>query len=276
MKRLEAPSLRCVEMVFEELLRIVHYCEKQDLMRFPTLARRTSEVASGLLREKLPLTNEMVERLIHIELAYINTSHPDFMGGTTALTVLEKIRERRKFDQFPGTTSYSTTTQTRSSYLDLLPQEKKTTTTKDGGLLHYLFGSRDRDKGEVNDRLSSPESSTAPTNPILSESKTTNIPSGEGLLNGTREDFFSTSSMSEKEELETYLIRKYILIKEKPFSAASILYIIRVTGLLLFRHCTKKYSRYSAKGNHVLFGKCYQGDIDESSHLRIISRRVVR
>lgn len=213
MRRLEAPSLRCVEMVFEELLRIIHQCEKQNLMRFPNLARRTSEMASELLREKLPLTNEMVERLINIELAYINTSHPDFMGGTTALTVLEKIREKRKFDHFPGM-ACPTNSHMRQSYLDLLTQqEKKTTTTKDGGLLHYLFGGRDRDKGETSDRLSLPEPSTIHTNPIPSDNKTTGgMPNGEGVPNGTRDDFLPISSMSEKEELETYLIRKYILL----------------------------------------------------------------
>lgn len=31
-----------------------------------------------LLRKRLPITNQMVEHLVQIELAYINTKHPDF------------------------------------------------------------------------------------------------------------------------------------------------------------------------------------------------------
>lgn len=33
---------------------------------------------TALLRKRLPITNQMVENLVQIELAYINTKHPDF------------------------------------------------------------------------------------------------------------------------------------------------------------------------------------------------------
>ena len=36
------------------------------------------DVVSHLLRRRLPDTNHMVENLVGIELAYINTTHPDF------------------------------------------------------------------------------------------------------------------------------------------------------------------------------------------------------
>ena len=80
------PSLQCVELVYEELQRIIQYCLShiRDFQRFPTLREQMNAVVMGLLRERLPLTNQMVENLIRIELAYINTNHPDFVGGTRA------------------------------------------------------------------------------------------------------------------------------------------------------------------------------------------------
>uniref|UniRef100_A0A8C9XE39 Dynamin-1-like protein n=1 Tax=Sander lucioperca TaxID=283035 RepID=A0A8C9XE39_SANLU len=80
-KRLEEPSMRCVELVHEELQRIIQHCSSystQELIRFPKLHDSIVEVVTGLLRKRLPVTNEMVHNLVAIELAYINTKHPDF------------------------------------------------------------------------------------------------------------------------------------------------------------------------------------------------------
>ncbi|XP_028669286.1 dynamin-1-like protein isoform X1 [Erpetoichthys calabaricus] len=80
-KRLEEPSLRCVELVHEELQRIIQHCttyNTQELLRFPKLHDSIVEVVTGLLRKRLPITNDMVHNLVAIELAYINTKHPDF------------------------------------------------------------------------------------------------------------------------------------------------------------------------------------------------------
>uniref|UniRef100_A0A6Q2Y4K4 Interferon-induced GTP-binding protein Mx n=1 Tax=Esox lucius TaxID=8010 RepID=A0A6Q2Y4K4_ESOLU len=80
-KRLEEPSLRCVELVHEELQRIIQHCSSystQELLRFPKLHDSIVEVVTSLLRKRLPITNEMVHNLVQIELAYINTKHPDF------------------------------------------------------------------------------------------------------------------------------------------------------------------------------------------------------
>ncbi|RNA23641.1 dynamin-1 isoform X2 [Brachionus plicatilis] len=78
-RRLEEPSLRCVELVHEELQRIIQQCgAEQELLRFPKLHEKIVDVVTALLRKRLPITNKMVENLVHIELAYINTKHPDF------------------------------------------------------------------------------------------------------------------------------------------------------------------------------------------------------
>ena len=48
------------------------------MIRFPKLHEKIVDVVTQLLRSRLPKTNEMVENLVDIELAYINTKHPDF------------------------------------------------------------------------------------------------------------------------------------------------------------------------------------------------------
>uniref|UniRef100_A0A3B3YAF3 Dynamin-1-like protein n=1 Tax=Poecilia mexicana TaxID=48701 RepID=A0A3B3YAF3_9TELE len=80
-KRLEEPSLRCVELVHEEMQRIIQHCSNystQELLRFPKLHDAIVEVVTSLLRRRLPVTNDMVHNLVAIELSYINTKHPDF------------------------------------------------------------------------------------------------------------------------------------------------------------------------------------------------------
>ncbi|XP_065355788.1 dynamin-1-like protein [Calliphora vicina] len=80
-RRLEEPSLRCVELIHEEMQRIVQHCGnevQQEMLRFPKLHEKIVDVVTTLLRRRLPATNVMVENLVAIELAYINTKHPDF------------------------------------------------------------------------------------------------------------------------------------------------------------------------------------------------------
>lgn len=80
-RRLEEPSLRCVELIHEEMQRIIQHCGnevQQEMLRFPKLHEKIVDVVTQLLRRRLPNTNTMVENIVAIELAYINTKHPDF------------------------------------------------------------------------------------------------------------------------------------------------------------------------------------------------------
>jgi len=78
-RRLEEPGMRCVELVHEELQRIIQHCgTQQEMLRFPKVHERIVDVITTLLRRRLPVTNSMVENLVAIELAYVNTRHPDF------------------------------------------------------------------------------------------------------------------------------------------------------------------------------------------------------
>ncbi|CUA69275.1 dynamin GTPase [Rhizoctonia solani] len=80
-KLLEMPSLRCVELVYEELVKICHNCTSKELGRFPKLHAELIETISELLRERLGPTSEYTQSLIDIQAAYINTNHPNFMRG---------------------------------------------------------------------------------------------------------------------------------------------------------------------------------------------------
>ncbi|GAA5826136.1 hypothetical protein JCM3770_004054 [Rhodotorula araucariae] len=94
-KLLEPPSLRCVELVYEELMKICHNCTSTELQRYPRLHAQLIEVVSELLRERLGPTSEYVQSLISIQAAYINTNHPDFVKGSAA-AAQESARVQRE------------------------------------------------------------------------------------------------------------------------------------------------------------------------------------
>ena len=50
----------------------------QSYVRFPKLHEKIIDVVTNLLRSRLVPTNAMVENIVAIELAYVNTRHPDF------------------------------------------------------------------------------------------------------------------------------------------------------------------------------------------------------
>ncbi|MBL1958227.1 hypothetical protein ELI66_29955, partial [Klebsiella pneumoniae] len=66
----------------------------QELLRFPKLHDAIVEVVTCLLRTRLPVTNEMVHNFVAIELAYINTKHPDFSDACGLMN--NNIEEQRR------------------------------------------------------------------------------------------------------------------------------------------------------------------------------------
>uniref|UniRef100_A0AAQ4QNH9 Dynamin-1-like protein n=1 Tax=Gasterosteus aculeatus aculeatus TaxID=481459 RepID=A0AAQ4QNH9_GASAC len=104
-KRLEEPSLRCVELVHEEMQRIIQHCSNystQELQRFPKLHEAIVEVVTSLLRKRLPVTNEMVHNLVAIELAYINTKHPDFADACGVMNNNIEEQRRNRMRELPA------------------------------------------------------------------------------------------------------------------------------------------------------------------------------
>jgi dynamin 1-like protein len=116
--RLEQPGVQCVDLVYEELQRIALQSQPNELKRYPVLRDRILEVTAALLRKSLIPTQMMITNLVKIELAYINTSHPDFIGGSRAVAKLmerigqdndrERSRQAKLIAQTTGTTSIET------------------------------------------------------------------------------------------------------------------------------------------------------------------------
>ncbi len=98
-RRLEEPSLRCVELVHGEMQSIIQHCgveSQQEMLRFPKLHEKIIDVVTHLLRRRLPPTNTMVENLVQIELAYINTKHPDFHKDAAVVSSILKSAEEEE------------------------------------------------------------------------------------------------------------------------------------------------------------------------------------
>lgn len=56
------PSLQCVELVYEEMQRIMQYTSQhlKELQQFPVLREQVVHVVNMLLKERLPVANSMV------------------------------------------------------------------------------------------------------------------------------------------------------------------------------------------------------------------------
>uniref|UniRef100_A0A8C5ECY5 Dynamin-1-like protein n=1 Tax=Gouania willdenowi TaxID=441366 RepID=A0A8C5ECY5_GOUWI len=85
-KRLEEPSLRCVELVHEEMQRIIQHCSNYS----------TQVTHTGTLK--------LVHNLVAIELSYINTKHPDFTDACGLINISSEVRLRTGGESHTGTT----------------------------------------------------------------------------------------------------------------------------------------------------------------------------
>jgi hypothetical protein len=91
-RRLEQPGVQCVDLVYDELQRIAAQSEPTELTRYPNLRDRMMDVVSSLLKRSVGPTQMWVSNLVRIELSYINTNHPDFIGGSRAVArLMEKM-----------------------------------------------------------------------------------------------------------------------------------------------------------------------------------------
>lgn len=100
-KKLEDPSLKCVSQVFEELVAIVDHAEKH-FVRFPKLREQGREFVIELLRRYEAPLKVFIKNLIQIEMAYVNTNHPDFFDGGNATSLfLQQQQQQQQQQQHP-------------------------------------------------------------------------------------------------------------------------------------------------------------------------------
>ena len=88
-KRLEEPSVKCISLVYDELVRILsQLLGKQLYRRYPGLKEKIHAVVITFFKKAMEPTNKLVRDLVSMEACYINTGHPDFLNGHRVRTSL--------------------------------------------------------------------------------------------------------------------------------------------------------------------------------------------
>ncbi|KIK03826.1 hypothetical protein K443DRAFT_676483 [Laccaria amethystina LaAM-08-1] len=93
-KRLEEPSIKCCQLVYDELIRILGQLlsKVQAFRRYPALRERFNAVVVNFFKKSMAPTTKLVSDLVAMQACYVNTTHPDFIGGHQATAhVTEKL-----------------------------------------------------------------------------------------------------------------------------------------------------------------------------------------
>ncbi|KAI8337197.1 Dynamin central region-domain-containing protein [Chlamydoabsidia padenii] len=90
-KRLEDPSIKCINMVYDELVRILgQLLTKPFFKRFPQLKEKFYQVVLAFFKKAVTPTTKLVTDLVSMESCYINTAHPDFLNGHQAIAMVSE------------------------------------------------------------------------------------------------------------------------------------------------------------------------------------------
>ncbi|MEQ2271062.1 Dynamin-2, partial [Xenotaenia resolanae] len=81
--KLKEPSIKCVDMVIQELINTVRQCSNK-LECFPRLREETERIVTSHIRDRESRAKDQVLLLIDLQLSYINTNHEDFIGFASA------------------------------------------------------------------------------------------------------------------------------------------------------------------------------------------------
>merc|ERR1719384_602454 len=85
-EKLRRPCMQCVDLVFSELKRIAAQSETAEIARFGKLRSALNDCVLSMLKRHLDPCRLFVNQVIDIELAYINTNHPDFISMDDVFT----------------------------------------------------------------------------------------------------------------------------------------------------------------------------------------------
>ncbi|KAI0470834.1 vacuolar sorting protein 1 [Xylariaceae sp. FL0804] len=96
-KRLEEPSLKCVSLVYDELVRILtQLLSKQVYRRYPQLKETLHSTVIAFFKKAMEPTNKLVRDLVSMEACYVNTGHPDFLTGHKAMAMVNERHSSAK------------------------------------------------------------------------------------------------------------------------------------------------------------------------------------
>ncbi|CAF2886978.1 unnamed protein product [Rotaria sp. Silwood2] len=169
----------------------------QEFIRFPRLHEKIVDVVTHLLRRRLPETNRMVENLVGIELAYINTKHPDFHEATVIHRALT------------GGNNIANTNQTQHKSKHDDRNNDQSTSGKSSSINRTLTQRNDGNEPQANGVHSSSYLSNAT---LTSPATMSMAPLGDGTTINERK--LSSREKCDCEVIER-LIRSYFLIVRK-------------------------------------------------------------
>ncbi|CAE6509702.1 unnamed protein product [Rhizoctonia solani] len=89
-KRLEEPSLKCCQLVYDELVRILGQLlnKIQAFKRYPQLRDRFNSVVISFFKNSMGPTTKLVTDMVAMQACYVNTTHPDFLNGHKAMSIV--------------------------------------------------------------------------------------------------------------------------------------------------------------------------------------------
>ncbi|CAO3599065.1 unnamed protein product [Absidia cylindrospora] len=215
-KLLEEPSIKCINMVYDELVRILgQLLGKQFFKRFPTLKDKFYHIVLAFFKKALNPTNKLVSDLVSMEASYINTGHPDFLNGHQAIAI---VNEQLKNKNQTAATAAATPTITNGKQKPRSPQQPDlqtsqphTPTDDENG----FFGS------------------------FFSSTKKTNTSSG--MMDAPPQSLKAGGTLSDREFMEIEVISKVFEIECGGdiflLTVIFILYAYRNADCVLLQHC---------------------------------------
>ncbi|PFH52461.1 hypothetical protein AMATHDRAFT_74250 [Amanita thiersii Skay4041] len=173
-KRLEEPSLKCCQLVYDELIRILGQllAKVQTFRRYPALRDRFSQVVVNFFKKSMTPTLKLVQDLVAMQACYVNTTHPDFINGHKATAI---VNERLSAKQAANDPKSSRAQVNNNKDLDVDRKEEPS-----------FFGS------------------------FFSSSKTAQKKKGGGVMEAPPPVIKPQSALSERETMETEVIKLLI------------------------------------------------------------------
>lgn len=89
-KRLDEPALKCCQLVYDELIRILGQLltKIQAFRRYPALRERFNSVVVNFFKTSMTPTTKLVSDMVAMQACYVNTTHPDFLNGHKAMALV--------------------------------------------------------------------------------------------------------------------------------------------------------------------------------------------
>lgn len=183
------PAYSCVDLVYDELVRLVLNCESELLQRYENLRAEILACAQNLLRELKQPCLEMVQNLIAMETSYISVNHKDFIGGNKAMGQL--VRARMEEEERKNKSAKNVNTQ---SSANTVPKES---TSQDGRILQPRR--RNQDQSQKKDEGSKQKDDKSPKKTDAAEADKDTRTERNARGDPTMDNFFSEADEDEED-----------------------------------------------------------------------------